>query len=142
MSFSDTILGLNLARYRDRHFLDAAMAASAMVAMADANVSLSEQSAVDSVMENIERLNIFEPGKAVAVHRQFVEAMIANSGDGEHRALTAVSRFKGDSESAKLLVQIARYTALADQELGNRERLAIRRLCRELEIDSKSLEKD
>ncbi len=146
MGFSDAILdtslGTNLARFKDRHFLDAAMAASAMVAMADAHVSLSEQIAVDSVLENIERLNIFEPNKAVALHRQYVEAMVANSGEGEDKALTAIGRFRGDTEAAQLLMCIARYTALADQNLGNRERMAIRRLCRELDIDSEQCEKD
>ena len=135
MNLKDKILGSSFARFRDRKFLEASMAASALVAMADSHVHLSEQLAVDRVLENIERLNVFDPRKAIDLHRQFVQAMRANSGEGQDWALEVIGRFRGDAEAADLLVRIARYTAHADQRLSGNELMAIRRLCRELGVD-------
>ncbi len=135
MSLKDTILGAGFARFKDRRFLEASMAASALVAMADAHVHLSEQLAVDRVLENIERLNVFDPRKAIDLHRQFVQAMRANSGEGQDWALEVIGRFRGNEEAADLLIRIARYTAQADQHLSGSELMAIRRLCRELGVD-------
>ncbi|NIP14198.1 MAG: hypothetical protein GWM88_05485 [Pseudomonadales bacterium] len=135
MNLTDKILGTGFARFKDRRFLEASMAASALVAMADAHVHLSEQLAVDRVLENIERLNVFDPRKAIDLHRQFVHAMRANSGEGQDWALEAIGRFRGNEEAADLLIRIARYTAHADQDLSGSELMAIRRLCRELGVD-------
>lgn len=135
MSMKDKILGTGFARFKDRRFLEASMAASALVAMADAHVHLSEQLAVDRVLENIERLNVFDPRKAIDLHRQFVQAMRSNSGEGQDWALEVIGRFRGNEEAADLLIRIARYTAQADRHLSGRELMAIRRLCRELGVD-------
>ena len=64
-----------LARRRDRPLLEAAMAASALVAMADREVRLSEQLALDHVLERIERLSVFDPHTAVDLHKRYAEEL-------------------------------------------------------------------
>ncbi|NIP84578.1 MAG: hypothetical protein GTO03_03080, partial [Planctomycetales bacterium] len=79
---------------------------------------------MDRVLENIERLNVFDPRKAIDLHQQFVQAMRANSGEGQDWALEVIGRFRNDGEAADLLIRIARYTAHADQRLSANELLA------------------
>lgn len=45
-----------LTRFRNRQFLDATMAATALVATADGEVTFSELSALDSVLETVQDL--------------------------------------------------------------------------------------
>jgi tellurite resistance protein len=52
-------------RYRDRTFLKAAMAASALTAYADGSVSVTERFKVDEILERLERLHIYDAQKAV-----------------------------------------------------------------------------
>jgi len=51
----------SLSRIRNRQFLDATMAATALVAMADGEVTFSELSALDAVLETIQDLQIYDP---------------------------------------------------------------------------------
>lgn len=135
MSLREKIVGDRYGRFRNRPFLEASMAASALIAMADAHVNAAERMSVETVMENIRRLNVFEPRTAIRLHCQFVAAIKANSRSGEALALRTISRFKGDEKAAEMLVNIAHYTALADNELVPEELIAIRRVYRELGID-------
>ncbi len=135
MSLREKIAGEGYARLRNRPFLEASMAASALIAMADEHVNAAERLSVESVMENIRRLNVFEPRTAIRLHCQFVAAIRANASTGEALALRAISRFKGDLKAGEMLVSIAHYTALADNELVPEELVAIRRVYRELGMD-------
>ena len=64
-----------LHRHQDRAFLKAAMAASALAAYADGTVSLSERYSIDEMLENVERLNIHDPDKAVQILNDYVHAL-------------------------------------------------------------------
>ncbi len=59
--------GLNerIAQHRNRDFLKAAMAASALAAKADGTVTLSERYRIDDILARLERLRIYDPHKAV-----------------------------------------------------------------------------
>lgn len=65
----------SLSRIRNRQFLDATMAATALVATADGEVTFSELSALDSVLESVQDLQIYDPHVAVDIYRDFVDAI-------------------------------------------------------------------
>jgi tellurite resistance protein len=54
----EKIAGEGYVRLRNRPFLEASMAASALIAMADEHVNAAERLSIESVMENIRRLNV------------------------------------------------------------------------------------
>ena len=70
-------------RLRNRSFLEATMAASALVAMADGEVKFSELSALDDLLENVRELQVYDPHVAVDLCRDYVEAIAAE----RHRSL-------------------------------------------------------
>ncbi|MEK9644418.1 MAG: hypothetical protein VW547_02635 [Alphaproteobacteria bacterium] len=57
-----------LARFPNRAFLDAVMAAAALVATADGEVTFSELSKLDDVLENVQDLQIYDPHVAVDLY--------------------------------------------------------------------------
>jgi len=124
-----------LERHRQQPFLDAAMAACALVAMADGSVSLSEQSRVDDVLEAIDRLALFDVHEAVDLFNEYVEGVTADPAKGRKRALDAVGRMKDDAEASDLLVKICLAVSRADGEYAPGERDQIAAVCRRLGRD-------
>jgi tellurite resistance protein len=70
-----------IQRLRGRGFLDAAMAAAALVSTADEDVRLSEQYALDHLVQRMDQLRLFDPHTAADLHQRYVERIEADSGE-------------------------------------------------------------
>jgi tellurite resistance protein len=112
-------------RIRGRRFLDAAMAAAALVSTADEHVRLSEQFALDRVLQRMEKLRVFDPRTGVELHRRYVERITAESGDGRRDAIDSVSSFRADEEQALLILYVGAVVAKADGDLSEPETRAL-----------------
>ena len=112
-------------RIRGRRFLDAAMAAAALVSTADRDVRLSEQFALDRLLERMEQLHIFDPRAGIELHRRYVERIMAESGDGRRDAIDSVSAFRGDEEQGLLILYVGAVVARADGDLSEPETRAL-----------------
>ena len=119
-----------LARHRNRPFLEAAMAASALVAAADGEISFSERQRMDQVLETLDDLRVFDVHQAVDLFNGFVDAMRDDMDEGVAKALKAVGRIAGNAEAMRLLVRICIAVARADGEFSDPERDRIHQICR------------
>jgi tellurite resistance protein len=95
-----------LLRHRNRPFLEATMAACALVASADGEVSFGERIRVDQILAALDALNIYDSNEAVNLFNDFVERIFSSPRDGHNHALRAVKTVSGDAEKAELLVRI------------------------------------
>ncbi len=118
-----------VARLRNRSFLDAAMAAAALVSAADDDVRLSEQIALDALLERIDKLQVFEPQTAVDIHRDYVERFAADPVLGRKRALDGLAGFRGDEQDRLLILYVGAVIARADSELSDLEEQALADIC-------------
>ncbi len=118
----------------DRSFLEAAMAVSALVSMADREVRLSEQLGLDYVLENAKRLETADPHEAVETHRRYVEAIRADAAEGQQAALEVISRFREDRDSARLLLFVGLAIAKADSEVSAVEDSTLGEICDALQL--------
>ncbi len=121
-------------RIRGRRFLDAAMAAAALVSTADEDVRLSEQFALDRLLERMERLRIFDPRAGIELHRRYVERIMAESGDGRRDAIDSVSAFRGDEEQGLLILYVGAVVARADGDLSEPEARALADIASALDL--------
>ena len=121
-------------RLSERSFLEAAMAASALVSMADREVRLSEQLGLDYILENAKRLETVDPHEAVEIHRRYVEAIRADADAGQQAALGVISRFRNDPDSARLLLSVGLAIAKADSEVSVVEDAALAGICDALQL--------
>lgn len=133
-------LAKELERFRNRPFLEATMAASALMARADGAVNLSELNTLDQALDAIHELNIYDPHEAVDLYRDYVDAL--DSGDPETREniMKAVARIAGDEHEARLLLKVCVAIAKSDETLNDAERTAFAALCEALEIDPATVE--
>jgi tellurite resistance protein TerB len=126
-------LRVEIAKHRNRPFLEAAMAASASIAIADGVVSYSERSRVDAILEKLDELRIFDPHTAIDLFNDYVEVLTSDGEAGWTQVRGIVVRFSGKQE-AELLIRIALAMSFADGEFSPQERTRVRELCDALSL--------
>jgi tellurite resistance protein len=124
-----------LERFRNRRFLEATMAASALVAHADGEMKFAEMNTLDQALDAIRELNIYDPHEAVDVYRDYMDALRADEAGARERAFEAVARIAGDAHGAGLLLKVCVAIGKADNDFSDRERAVIAALCETLQVD-------
>ena len=76
-----------LERQRNRPFLEGVMAACALVATTDGDVSLAEQVRVDQVLQTLDQLRVFDPHVGVDIFREYTDAIMENHELGQENAM-------------------------------------------------------
>ncbi|WP_119165801.1 TerB family tellurite resistance protein [Algihabitans albus] len=125
-------------RLRNRPFLQAAMAASALVATADGEVSFSERVRVDELLGSLELLKLYDVHTAVDLFNDYVAALEKDRDEGgdEGRAevFAAVEKFAEDPQCGHLLLRISRAVCEADGAYVESERRAVEELAKRLNL--------
>ncbi|MBM3559450.1 MAG: hypothetical protein FJX53_06170 [Alphaproteobacteria bacterium] len=125
-------LRLELERHRQRPFVEAVMAVCALVATADGEVSFSERSRMDAVLEGVTQLARFDPHDAVDIFNRHVEAFARDAAAARAAALLVARHGASDAAAGGLLVRIAVAIGHADGTYSAEERVAVRWLCARL----------
>ena len=111
------------------------MAACALVATADGEVSFSERVRVDQVVETLEHLQAFDPHEAVNIFVDFCETIQASPSEGHPKILSQLDEVKSDPETAALLIRICLAVSEADGKASLADQIEIMSLCSYLELD-------
>ena len=131
-----------LEKRRNRDFFEAAMAASAWIAMADGDVRLSEQIAFDHVIENVRELSVFDTHKAVDRFKTHVDALRLDREPAEEQIRKVVARLAGNDDAARLLIRLSAVIARADSEFSASEMAVVDELGRALAIEAAEAERE
>ncbi len=141
MSFIDTLLHHyedHLVRQRNLPFLRATMAACAMVASADGNVSFAERIRLDQILETLDRLKMFDPHKGVDLFNEFTDAILEHSETGHKLAMEALIEGAPDIQTRELLIRVclavSEMTAGPDGVKAIEEQIEIVSLCNRLGV--------
>jgi len=128
-----------LKRHRNKPFLEAMMAAAALLALADEEIVLSERLALDFVLENVNELKIFDVHQAINLFQNWGKEIKEDFGTAKKQVLKVVARFSGDEEKASLLVRACILIAKADGDFNEPEQKVIDELCQVLCLDSSAV---
>lgn len=107
--FLTSLLGdyqLQLERHRNRPFLEATMAACALVASADGEISFGERIRVDQILDALDSLKIFDSNEAVNLFNKFASHIFAAPKEGREHAIAALKVVADDPEKSALLMRI------------------------------------
>lgn len=121
-------------RLRHRPFLEATMAASALVATADGEVSFSERVRMDELLESLELLKVYDVHTAVDLFNDHVASLEENRDKGRAEVFAAVEKIAGEPEEGLLLLRVCRAISEADGEYAESERRAIEELAKVLNL--------
>jgi tellurite resistance protein TerB len=137
--FLDSLTGLyqgQIERHKNRPFLKAIMAASAMVAVSDGAVTFNQRMRVDQILETLEALKAFDPHEGVDLFNDYVDAIRASSKDGHAKALADIHPVAQKStETAALLLRVCLAICEANGEINLVEQIEIVTLCSLLDVD-------
>lgn len=133
-SLSDFYHG-RMERQRNRPFLEGVMAACALVASTDGEVSFTEQVRVDQILQTLDQLKIFDPHEGVEIFREFTESILENPHEGHDKAVAAIAKVSEDLEAGALLLRICIAVSEASGEISLADQIEIVSICSRFGID-------
>lgn len=125
------------ARHRGRQFLEGAMAASALVALADGDASLEEGAEVGRLMRVLDILRDHNPGEGVETYLRYIDKLRKSPASTDDVRARVKAAAGDDREAAALLVVICHAVSEADGVVRESEAEEIDRLAALLNISSK-----
>ena len=127
-------------KYKNKDFLNAAMAGSALIAMADGSVTSDEKQKMIKFIESHDALSIFTTSDVIKAFQDFVGQIEFDKDIGEAKAYQALGKMKSNVEAARLLVRMIIAIASADGEFDATEKKVAIKIAKELAINPAEFE--
>ena len=130
-----TKLKTDIERFRDRSFLKAAMAVSALTALADGDISLEERYRIDAILEREPVLKTFNSGKAISIFNDYVHALRTEPDRSRRILMSKIERMAVKPRRARTLMRVSWLIIAADEHVEPGENAAFEELCSALSLD-------
>ena len=127
-------------KFKNKDFLNAAMAGSALIAMADGSISSEEKQKKIKFIESNDALSIFTTSDVIKAFQDFVGQLEFDKDIGEAKAYQAIGKMKSNSEASRLLVRMIIAIASSDGLFDNDEKKIAIKIAKELAIDPAEFE--
>ena len=127
-------------KFKNKDFLNAAMAGSALVAMADGSISSEEKQKMIKFIESNDALSIFTTSDVIKAFQDFVGQLEFDRDIGEAKAYQALGKMKSNSEASRLLVRMIIAIASAHGLFDGDEKKVAIKIAKELAIDPSEFE--
>jgi tellurite resistance protein TerB len=144
MNFSDFLndlktkaseLKTEALKFKNKEFLEAAMAGSALIAMADGKISSEEKQKMIKFIENHDALSIFTTSDVIKAFQDFVGQIEFDNDIGEAKAFSALGKMKSNAEAGRLLIRMMIAIASSDGEFDSQEQAVAAKIAKELGLN-------
>lgn len=144
MNFSDFLndlktkaneLKTEALKFKNKEFLEAAMAGSALIAMADGTISSEEKQKMIKFIENHDALSIFTTSDVIKAFQDFVGQIEFDKDIGEAKAFLAIGKMKSNNEAGRLLVRMIIAIASSDGNFDAQEQVVAAKIAKELSLN-------
>ena len=127
-------------KYKNQDFLNASMAGSALIAMADGSISSEEKQKMIRFIETHDALSIFTTNDVIKAFQDFVTQIEFDKDIGEAKAYQALGKMKSKPEAARLLIRMTISIASADGNFDAVEKKVAIKIAKELAINPAEFE--
>ena len=127
-------------KFKNKDFLNAAMAGSALIAMADGSISSEEKQKMIKFIESNDALSIFTTSDVIKAFQDFVSQLEFDKHIGEAKAYEALGKMKSNEQASRLLVRMIIGIASSDGTFDFDEKKVAARIANELGIDPAEFE--
>lgn len=124
-----------MSKYRNREFMEACVAAGALMAAADGEITSDEKRKMIGVIENTDELKHFDMGDVIAFFESIVKKFEFDVEIGRAEALKIIGRIKGKEEQARMLVRVACIIGGADGNFDDDEKAVGRMIAVDLGLN-------
>lgn len=144
MNFSDFLndvktkaneLKTQALKFKNKEFLEAAMAGSALIAMADGKISSEEKQKMVKFIENHDALSIFTTSDVIKAFQDFVGQIEFDKDIGEAKAFLALGKMKSNAEAGRLLIRMMIAIASSDGDFDAQEQTVAAKIAKELALN-------
>ena len=130
-----SLLTVEVAKFKNRTFMEATVAACALVAAADGNVSSEEKQKMAGFIRNSDELKHFSMTDVIAFFEKVVGHFDFDAAIGKAEALKVIGRLRGNVEQARVMVRVACAIGASDGSFDPKERSVVREICSELSLN-------
>ena len=127
-------------KFKNKDFLNATMAGSALVAMADGSISSEEKQKMIKFIESNDALSIFTTSDVIKAFQDFVGQLEFDKDIGEAKAYQAIGKMKSNTEASRLLIRMIISIASSDGLFDNDEKKVAVKIAKELGLDPSEFE--
>ncbi|UOA08709.1 tellurite resistance TerB family protein [Methylobacter sp. S3L5C] len=133
-------LKTEVLKFKNKDFLNAAMAGSALIAMADGSISSEEKQKMIKFIESNDALSIFTTSDVIKAFQEFVSQLEFDKDIGEAKAYQAIGKMKSNIEASRLLVRMIIAIASSDGMFDNDEKKIAIKIAKELALNPSEFE--
>ncbi|WP_312934982.1 tellurite resistance TerB family protein [Pseudomonas sp.] len=133
-------LTTEVAKHKNRKFMEAVSNASAMVALASNGAGPEEKQKMVAFLNNSPELKVFSLTDVLAVFNDAVAKLEFDQHIGQAEALKVIGRIKDNESAARLLVRVTCAIGASDGDFDEKERAACRQICMELGLNPADFE--
>ncbi|TAL46154.1 MAG: Tellurite resistance TerB [Methylovulum sp.] len=127
-------------KFKNKDFLNAAMAGSALIAMADGSVNAEEKQKMIKFIEGHDALSVFTTSDVIKAFQDFVAQLEFDKDIGEAKAYQALGKMKSNAEASRLLIRMIIAIAAADGNFDVSEKAIATKIARELGLNPSEFE--
>ena len=127
-------------KFKNRDFLNAAMAGSVLIAMADGVISADEKRKMIRFTENYDALSVFSSKELIESFQNFVAQIEFDKDLGEAKAYEALRKLKSNDAAARLIMRLIIAIAGADGNFDDSEKRVARKIAMELNLNPAEFE--
>jgi len=122
-------------KFKNKDFLNAAMAGSALIAMADGSISSEEKQKMVKFIEHNESLSVFSTKDVIAAFQDFVGQIEFDQDIGSAAAYQAIAKMKSNNEAARLLIRMIISIGSSDGQFDADEKKIATKIAKELGLN-------
>lgn len=123
-----------VGKFKNREFMEATVAAIAMVAAADGDISSAEKQKMIRYFENSDELKVFKSSDVISFFTSITAKFEFDAAIGRAEALKVVGKLRSKPDAARLLVRVCCVVGAADGNFDETEKAVVASICRELEL--------
>ena len=128
-------LKTDVLKFKNKEFLHAAMAGSALISLADGTISSSEKQKMIKFIENHDALKVFSTKEVIDAFGEYVGQIEFDKDIGDAKAYAALAKLKSNTEAAKLVMRMILSIAASDGNFDEDERVIAVKIAGELNLN-------
>ena len=122
-------------KYKNKDFHTAVVAACALIAYADGEVTADEKKKMAGFMQVNEAMKVFDLNTTIEIFNKYVQQMEFDLDIGRSEALSVIGKLSGKGAESRAVVRLACAIGAADGDFDDSEKAAVRSICHELSLD-------
>lgn len=124
-----------VAKFKNRKFMEGVVAGCAMVTYADGKALPAEKQKMVQFMRTSQAMQHFDLSEIQKLYNGYCEKLETDYTFGEAEMLQVINQVKGKDAEARTLVRVCCAIGAADGDFDTDEQKAVRKICRELNLD-------